>query len=204
MHASCTGTKQGLDVSIPKLLDASLFLSNALLTNGKSTPYQDVYSWQPAMLPAITDHNGSTEDSRLDTRVREIALDCMVQATVMARKGHLNAKPVAAGSQWTNPATAILNPGDLVDVSDDGSTWVGPATVTRVVHANGNIIVKHSNGRDYAYRRDQVRLTLLVFHSLFTGRTSAPNSATEMVKRHIQSLKTGDVQTFGRALDRTK
>ena len=122
--------KEGLNTCIQALFDASLFFANALLTVGKATPYQELWGRQPAMLSPILESQGSDDDSRLDARVREIAMSCMVTASTMARSGR----------SLTDPAVADINPGDLVDFTDDGSNWVGPATVVRLVPANGNII----------------------------------------------------------------
>ena len=83
-------TTEGISVTFPMLLAEAVFAGNSLTYVGGVTPYQVVCGRQPAILPPLAietenpDEEGPAND-RIEARVREIALQAMVEATSQAR-----------------------------------------------------------------------------------------------------------------------
>ena len=85
-----------------------------MITVGESTPYNAVLGRQPLMLPPLLDADaadtkGDSADGRREARIREIAVNSMVQATSIARISRtLNSKTVG-------DTQIEYRAGDLVD-----------------------------------------------------------------------------------------
>ena len=77
-----------------------------------------------------------------EARVREIALQSMIEATLQARIG----RELKASTK--HPGETIYKPGDLVEYhressQKDVSGWLGPADVLEVLADQGQLLVKH-------------------------------------------------------------
>ena len=196
--------REGVTISLEMLIAQALFAGNAMTSVGNATPYQCVYGRQPAMLPPIEppgDAAGDSADGRKEARVREIAIQSIIQASSLARTRR------AASTRTSSSGQGLYEPGDLVDwhrppASKDESGWRGPAQVVRNVPSDGGVIIK-SNGRELPCRYQDVRHTLLVAHTFLTGLFTTPNSAADVVIDFINSLAAGTVKTFGMILDRS-
>ena len=89
--------------------------------------------------------SGETQPSRRQWRIREIALQRMIEATSIARVNR------ALRTRTVNSGEGRYRVSDLVEVhrppsSKDDSGWFGPATVTDVNPAKGQITVRYKSG----------------------------------------------------------
>ena len=71
------------------ILGEAFFALNALSHYGGVTPYQCVFGRQPACLPPIEDGyppgSGDSVDGRREQRIRELALQSMIQSSAQAQ-----------------------------------------------------------------------------------------------------------------------
>ena len=83
--------REGIKIAFPSLLAEAVFAGNSLTHVGGVTPYHVVYGRQPQMLPPIPigdeepQEGGGENLSRDVARVREVALQAMIEATAQAR-----------------------------------------------------------------------------------------------------------------------
>ena len=129
--------RQGLGISRKHLLAECVFAKNALLSVGGQAPYTAVFGRTPAVMaefePAsetqlVDDEGGIPGLSRGHHRLREIAIQTMVDLTVRQRLDR------ALESKTRTPGEALeLRQGDQVEfyrraISKDDCGWRGPAT----------------------------------------------------------------------------
>ena len=162
--------REGLPVNFDSLLAHSIFAGNSLTHVGGVTPYNVVFGRQPSMLPPLEadgggeavvgsangaepsgDDRGNASDppaggeaqpSRQQWRIREIALQRMIEATSIARVNRaLRTRNTASGSgrYIVGDVVEIHRPSDTQDVSG----WAGPATITAVDPAHGKVAGKY-------------------------------------------------------------
>ena len=201
--------REGLRITARCLLAQSLFVCNAMQSTGNATPYNAVLGRQPAILPPLADPTavdgaGDSTDGRREARIREIAVSSMTQASAMARINR------ATKAKTSSDTRNLYKPGDMVDyrrknISDgkDVSPWRGPVPVTKVTPADGNLTLKLANGREHPYRFQDVRHTLLVMHTFFTGGLSSAFGACKYVQDYVESLATEVTETYGLAASRS-
>ena len=152
--------REGVATPIGVLLAEAVYAGNCLTFVGGVTPYQVVYGRQPAILPplAIDDEDidkDSAGNGRVEARVREIALQEMIEATSQARINR------ALKTKTRLPGEARFTVGDVVEYyrppsSKDISGWLGPATITEVVAIDGQVQIEHK-GRKLRCRLQDVR-----------------------------------------------
>ena len=202
--------REGIAITIKMLLAQCLFMGNSLTSVGSATPYQAVMGRQPQMLPPLADssapstsdtqNTGDSADGRREARIREIAINSMVQASAMARVSR------ALGAKTSGSTASLYKPGDLVDFHrrggrKDDPNWHGPVEVVRDSPSDGNVILK-IGGRELPYRYQDLRHTLLVLHSFFTGLIDNPSGASKLVREYIENLKVGTAEVYGMIADR--
>ena len=129
--------REGVAVTFPVLLAEAVFAGNCMTYVGGVSPYHVVYGRQPALLPpwptafdGIETGPEAGEDlsGRETARVREIALQQMVEATSQARLGR------ALRTRTAIPIEQKFKVGDIVEFhreasSKDVSGWRGPAEI---------------------------------------------------------------------------
>ena len=106
---------EGIAISLICLICLAMFAVSALTTVGQKTPYQAVYGRQPPMLPPIRPANDvnpnlDSDDGRAESRIREIAISSMVEATSISRIS------IALRSRTSAVGADRYNRGDLVDI----------------------------------------------------------------------------------------
>ena len=196
--------KEGIAITIHILLAICTFAGNALTNIGAGTPYNAVLGRQPAMLPPLDNTEvqaaGDSEDGRVEARVRETVITSMVQTTAQQRITRtLRAR--------TSPSTdGKYKPGDLIDYLKHGgkkdvSGWHGPTNVIKDSPAEGQVIIKLA-GREYPYRYQDVRHTLLIFLTYLSGIFHTRDEATKTVEQFIQHMAIGTTMMFGLVTDR--
>lgn len=147
--------KEGLTVSAQMLLAMCVFCGNALVSTGGTTPYQAVFGRQPPMLPPLlgpetSAETGETPGGRSQRRLREIAFESSVQATVRARTGR------TMNTKTNRDDTDIYQVGDLVDIyRDDGlkdeTDWHAPVRVEENKPGAGQVVLD-IDGRSRPHR----------------------------------------------------
>ena len=134
-------------------LSEAAFAGNALVSVNQSTPYNAVYGRVPKMLSDIEQvPDSGTRDSeslpypgllRHSHRLREIALQQMIEGTARARLGRaLNTKTLPAGQiegYKVGEEVDFYRPPSTKDISG----WMGPATVVDVSElSRGHISIR--------------------------------------------------------------
>ena len=98
---------------------------------------------QPSMLPPISvEESDSDIVGVTEARVREVALQSMIEATSQARIGR------ALKASTKHPGEMLYKPGDIVEYhressQKDVSGWLGPADVLDVLADQGQLVLKH-------------------------------------------------------------
>ena len=129
--------RQGLSISRKHLLAECVFAKNALVSVGGQVPYTAVFGRTPAIMAEfeptsethfVDDEGGVAGISRNHLRLREIAIQTMVDLTAKQRLDR------ALASKTRTPGEAKdLKQGDRIEFFRRGSTkdesgWRGPAT----------------------------------------------------------------------------
>jgi hypothetical protein len=131
------------------------FCGNALLTINNTTPYNSVYGRVPRILPDINCPDAQHEEDqpmpgliRHTHRLREIAVQAMVDGTARARLGRaLTTRTLAPGE------AEGYQLGEEVDIfrhqgqSKDVSGWHGPCNIVDLTRVDRGIIVVRSNNQ---------------------------------------------------------
>ena len=200
--------REGLPCTFDSLLAHSIFAGNSLTHVGGVTPYNVVFGRQPSMLPPLEVPDGGEADgghaadpaeaqpSRQQWRVREIALQRMIEATSIARVNR------ALRTRTSASAEGQFNVGDVVEIhrpsdTQDVSGWAGPGTVLSVDPAHGKVTVKYRRA-DMICRIQDVRTFIgAVFDPFGTFMTRA-GLAWDIVQDHLEHLHVGTgARTFG-------
>jgi hypothetical protein len=107
--------REGVSTTFPILLAEATFAGNCLTHVGGVTPYQVVYGRQPSMLQPIgittgedIDEPGAGND-RVEARVREVALQAMIESTSQARISR------ALNTKTQLPGERMFAKGDIVE-----------------------------------------------------------------------------------------
>ena len=84
---------------------------------------------------------GASSVGNTEARVREIALQAMIEATSQARIGR------ALRTSTQHPAERIFQKGDVVEyhrpsISKDISGWLGPVDIVEVLPEQGQLLLK--------------------------------------------------------------
>ena len=189
---------EGIKVTFKQLLAHSTFAGNALISYGGATPYNARFGRQPAMLPDLHTFP-ETETARSSQRIREVALQKIIEATAIERVKR------AEKTITTTPGEVLdFKPGDAVEFyratgSKDKSGWSGPAHVLENLPARGLVRIKHK-GQEMLVRYADVR-RWIEFASLTLGYTTTPGSAASnvilVIERFLDRLPVKTLVTFG-------
>ena len=159
-------------------LSEAVFAGNALVSVNNTTPYNAVYGRVPRLLPDINQSNSDDAPADSDNvshpgllrhthRLREIAVQQMVEGTARARLGRaLKTKTLAPGE------VEEYQVGEEVDYhrppnNKDISGWTGPAVVTDLTLIPRGLIGVRHQGRNINCRVGDVRrhLSFLSFEA---------------------------------------
>lgn len=196
---------QGRQEPMSVVVSEAFFALNAMNMHGGATPYQAVYGRQPACLPPILDGYpvgcGDSIDGRREQRIRELALQSMIQAPAQAR---------------TNRARTSKHPGkhldykvgDMVDYhrppnTKDDLGWHGPVPITKVGEPKGTVTCR-INGQDRLCRLADVRFSVLislVFYNEDEGPRACSQGCADDVKSHVQAMIVGVHKLSGSAVN---
>ena len=115
---------------------------------------------------------GETQPSRQQWRVREIALQRMIEATSIARVNR------ALRTRTTASGAGRFNIGDVVEIhrpadTQDVSGWAGPATITAVDPTHGRVTVRFRNGEMICRLQDVRTFIGAVFDGTGAGMSRA-------------------------------
>ena len=190
--------EEGLNFTKERLLSVCLTAKNSLFTVGKSTPMQAVFGRQPAVLPnleqgdALLDDTNTGPDgvSRHSIRLREIALDNMIQTTAVERA----ARALRSKTRRSGHDESYVQ-GDKVEIyrapaNKDTSGWRGPCEVSSVAD-DGTVHVRWQ-GSALICRPPDVRraLTYFLFLSMFLSGSVdvSHNSPLDVLRRYVMSM----------------
>ena len=126
-------------VPFSQLLAEAVFSGNALVTYNGASPYNARFGTQPAVLPDITALPADGAGGRDIQRVREVALQKIIESTATARINRAMRTATRIPGE-----TLDYKPGELVDFyrpprSKDTSGWHGPASVVKSTPARGHV-----------------------------------------------------------------
>jgi len=193
--------REGIEINFDSLLSEGIFAGNAFTYVGGVSPYNALYGRQPLCLPDLHipgQPGGPGEElgGRRNHRIREISLQCMVQATSISRINR------ATHTRTSRTGVGQYNEGDLVDYwrpppTKDISGWHGPVRVVRNKPEAGQVICK-IKGEDLPCRLQDVRLSLFVFFASLDGFYDNAGDAAAVVIDAIELVpKDTPAQTFG-------
>ena len=185
------------DVPFISRLAEATYAGNALIAVNGSTPYNAVYGRVPNLLPDMVAHPESTEviegPLRYSHRLREVAIQKMVEGTAAARVGR-------ALQTRTLPTVqpGEYKVGDLVDfhrpaARKDLPEWNGPATLVDVSQVPSGTMGLRWHGQNFpSIRLGNIRPHegFLVFFEQSEGRMlqHPAASAAEIIKQTIEGL----------------
>ncbi len=154
-------TAEGLVTDFESILAEAVLAKNSLLSVGGISPYQGLYGRQP---PVLID--AERADERSVHRLRELAVQTMVEATAHARMQR-------AAASSTRPAGELLQlaAGDLIEFHRPGLTkdtpgWRGPAVVTDLSRLSEGVVGFNWQSRHMTARTQDVRRALMFLHLL--------------------------------------
>ena len=154
-------TAEGLRVSFESLLGEAVFAKNALFSVGGASPFEAVFGRTPPLLGVVNAESGDSPDDRDCDRVRQLAINTIVQATAENKLRRAD-----RGKSRMPGELLDLKVGDAVEffrraTTKDAHSWFGPATVTDLTSIlDGQIGIKWQ-GRLMICRTQDVRRALL-------------------------------------------
>ena len=183
--------REGIEISFKSLLAESTFAGNALINIGGRSPYQALYGRQPAMLPPLEGVENPT-DERTISRIRELSLQAMIEATSSAHVTRaLRAKTVALEQFQVGDMVEYHRPSS----SKDSTGWHGPVEVVAVKPESGQVILR-INGRDLPNRIQDVRKSMFIYASL-EGITMSAHGAMSLVANAAANQQPGTFTSYG-------
>ncbi|CAE7261221.1 pol [Symbiodinium sp. KB8] len=136
-------TAEGLRISFDAILGEAVYAKNALFAVGGASPFEAVFGRTPPLLGVVDAEIGDSPDDRDSDRVRQIAIQSMIQATAESKM-----KRADRGKSRMPGELLDLQVGDAVEfyrraTTKDAHSWFGPATVTDLTSVrDGQIGVK--------------------------------------------------------------
>ena len=197
----CQLIDENLRVDFKLELAEAVFAKNAMMSVDGTTPYHALLGRVPRMLVDFEKPLGASADdsegvdgaSKHVLRLREVALQKMIEATAQSRMSRaLNSK--------TRPASERLelSTGDLVDyrrpeANKDVSQWKGPAKVVDLSRQHEGDIVVDFQGRTISCRTQDVRRALL--HFVFPS-TATPGSVVSPIHELMHLAESMNIGTW--------
>ena len=153
--------EDGLRVSFEAVLAECVFVKNAMMRIGNSTPYQAVLGRVPHMLDVVDAEAGPDIEAKDSNRVRTKAIASMVQATSAAKLERASKHKTRMTGELLE-----LTPGEQIDYwrqpsTKDHSGWLGPATVVDVTTIPQGHVSVRFQGRVLICRVQDIRRSLM-------------------------------------------
>ena len=189
--------QENLQLEDADIIAEAFFAKNAMLIVHGQSPYQAVLGRVPAVLrefetPGVSlvdDANGG-ESSRHATRLRELAIQAIVQGTALERLKRADATKARPSGELHD-----LHEGDLVDIyrtpkTKDTIGWRGPAKVLSTSNLPHGFIEVEWSGRAMSVRVPDLRRALTYISNL-----ESDNTALEMLRSFARTVN-DSVLTF--------
>ena len=186
-------------VGIEQLLAEAVFAGNALVTYNGASPYNARFGQQPALLPDIHALPDQGTTGRNAQRVREVALQKIIESTATARINR------AMRTNTTAPGEVQdYRPGELVDFhrpprSKDTSGWHGPAEVIENRPARGQVTIRWNREElvcRYADVRRFIDFPALAYMAGSPGRGAA-SEVLSVIHTYLNTLAERKIQVLG-------
>ena len=181
-------TADGLKCGFEAILSEATLSKNCLVSVGGRSPYEAIYGRTPPLLGVLEANPASSPEDRDEARLRELAVQSMVDATAKARMQR-------ADKSKTRPAGELqgLAVGDLVEFyrpppTKDVSGWHGPATVTDLLALDHGIVGIRWQGRSMTCRMQDVRRALLYPVFLTRQPVSSPMEEIRNAAAHLRDV----------------
>ena len=202
-------TLEGLEVPLKIIIGEAMFAKNVLLNVHGESPYRAVFGRTPPMLREFEDSTISNlQDfegaprggARHAARVREIALQQMIEGTAQAKMKH------ALETNARMPGQVLeLQPGDLVDIyrkptgehAKDLTGWKGPCKVTDVTNIEDGTIGVKWRGKVMSISVPDVRKHLALLALWLSFQQGSP--AMQSLQCRVEGMKPGTTGLYGHA-----
>ena len=154
-------TAEGLRLAFDAILGEAVYAKNALFAVGGASPFEAVFGRTPPLLGVVDAEIGDSPDDRDSDRIRQIAIQSMIQATAESKMKRAN-----RGKSRMPGELLDLQVGDAVEfyrraTTKDAHSWFGPATVTDLTSVRDGQIGVKWQGRLMICRTQDVRRALL-------------------------------------------
>ena len=193
--------RENVQVEFAQLLAEATFAGNALISHNGATPFNARFGRQPAMLPdlQVIPEWGGTVPGRDLQRVREVALQKIIESTAIARINRARRTVTTASGEALN-----YQPGELVDfhrptMTKDAQAWHGPAEVIRSEPHRGLVILKWRGEELLAKYGDVRRFMDFTAHVFgFIDSDHLPHGQVwRIIQAHLDSQAPRHFSTFG-------
>lgn len=194
-------SEEGIAVPLGRVLAEAVYAGNALTSIRGVSPYTAVLGRVPPLLPdalAITDDTDVHTTAQHTHRLREIAIQCIVEASAQDRLKR-------ASNTITKPAAEEFGYrlGEQVEywrapLSKDVSGWRGPATVcdlSRLEH--GRIGIRTRSDNVITCRIQDVRRCLAYMADMQAEISSPAGQAQQVLQEFVDGMKAGTTITLG-------
>ena len=194
-------SEEGLRVPITRILSEAVYATNALTTVNGYSPFTAVLGRVPPIMPdaiAVSDDSAGAPSSAHTHRLREIAIQAIVEGTARERmKRALHTPTSVSGEELelkVGEAVEYFRPAE----GKESSGWRGPATVvdltSRLEH--GRIGIRTRADNVITCRVQDVRRCLAYWASPSIINKNS-NHAQQIAQEAIDQFKKGTVITLG-------
>ena len=200
-------SEEGLTVPLGRVVAEATYAGNALTSFKGVSPYTAVLGRVPPLLPdaiAITDDTDASVVAQHSHRLREIAIQAIVEASAqdrLKRASHTITKP--AGEEFE------LKLGEEVEyyrppLSRDASGWRGPAVIcdlTRLEH--GRVGIRTRSDHVLTCRLQDIRRCLTYLAEMESPLSSPGGQAQQILQEYVDNTRQGTVLILGQVYDKT-
>ena len=198
MRSACQ--LENLPLPFASLLSEAVYAKNALISVGGFSPFQAVLGIHPQFLSelegagqsALTDDAGGILGaSRHSVRLREIALEAMINSTAKMRLQRAEQSKTRIAGQHHDYTV-----GEAVDIYRQPQTkslsgWRGPCTIVSVHDVESGYIDVRWQGRVIAARLQDVRR-----HVFLISYFSSGDHQVQILRQYLNQLSSPSVSTF--------
>ena len=199
--------EEGIAVPLSRVVAEATYAGNALTSFKGVSPFTAVLGRVPPLLPdaiAITDDTDASAVAQHSHRLREIAIQCIIEASAqdrLKRASHTITKP--AGEEFE------LKLGEEVEyyrppLSRDASGWRGPAVIcdlTRLEH--GRVGIRTRSDHVLTCRLQDIRRCLTYLAEMESPLSSPGGQAQQIVQEYVDNTRQGTVLILGQVYDKT-
>ena len=193
-------SEEGISLPLSRVLAEATYAGNALTSIRGVSPYTAVLGRVPPLLPdslAITDDTEGHQNAQHTHRLREIAIQCIVEASAqdrLKRASHTLTKP--AGEEFEYKL------GEQVEyfrppASKDASGWRGPATIcdlSRLEH--GRVGIRTRGDNVLTCRLQDIRRCLAYMIDIESSISSPAGQAQHVLQDFVDNMKSGPEGTM--------